>query len=166
MSAFFIFSQTSSVTSAPLVAMHMRSPREVPYSASSKMSLRSSGSPPERTTTGLEKSAISLRSFFPSSVVKSPSEEVMSDEQRQCTHFRLHFWVVSQAIHFGMNSSAIISPMGTPLFRNLGVGLRDSLCCIALFTPCGCYASASSLVRLDLAKNCRSQLVSSFLAYS
>src|SRR6266567_3423420 len=114
-SAFFIFSQTSSVTSAPLVAMHMRSPSEVPYSASSKMSRRKSGSPPERTTTGLEKSAISFRSFFPSSVVKSPSEEVMSDEQRQWTHFRLHFWVVSQAIHLGMNSSAIIFSTETVL---------------------------------------------------
>src|SRR5512137_1458298 len=104
MSAFFIFSQTSSVTRAPLVAMHIRRPSDVPYPASSKISLRSSGSPPERTTTGLEKSAISLSSFFPSSVVKSPSEESMSDEQRQWTHLRLHFCVVSQATHFGMNS--------------------------------------------------------------
>src|SRR5512138_1052853 len=68
------------------------------------MSFRMSGSPPERTTTGLEKSEISFRSFFPSSVVKSPSEEVSSEEQRQWTHFRLHRWVVSQATHLGMNS--------------------------------------------------------------
>src|SRR6516164_9875963 len=94
-SAFRIFSHTSSFTSAPLVAMHMRNPKEVPYSASSK---------------------ISFRSFFPSSVVKSPSEEVMSEEQRQWTHFRLHFWVVSQAIHLGTNSSAIISPEETSTF--------------------------------------------------
>src|SRR5919108_746821 len=106
-SAFFIFSQISSVTRAPLEAMHILSPREVPYSANSKMSGRSSGSPPERTTTGLEKSAISFKSFFPSSVVKSPSEEVISEEQRQWTHLRLHFWVVSQATHLGTNSSAI-----------------------------------------------------------
>src|SRR5512136_2994582 len=110
MSAFFIFSQTSSLTRAPLVAMHIRNPREVPYSASSKISGRSSGSPPERTTTGLEKSAISLRRFLPSAVVKSPSEEVISDEHRQCTHLRLHFCVVSQATHFGTNSSLINAP--------------------------------------------------------
>ena len=80
-SAFFIFAQISSVTRAPLVAMHIRRPSEVPYSASSKMSGLRSGSPPERTTTGLEKSAISFRSFLPSSVEKSPSEEVMSEER-------------------------------------------------------------------------------------
>jgi hypothetical protein len=40
----------------------------------------------------------------------------MSDEQRQWTHFRLHFWVVSQATHLGMNSSAIITPWGNGAF--------------------------------------------------
>src|SRR6185369_7380330 len=88
--------------------MHMRRPNEVPYSANSKISGRSNGSPPERTMTGLEKSEISLSSFFPSSVVKSPSDEVISEEQRHCTQRRLHFWVVSQAIHLGMNSVSII----------------------------------------------------------
>lgn len=42
------------------------------------------------------------------------------------------------------------------LFRNLGVGLQDSLCDVALFMPFGYYASASSLGRLDLAKKSRS----------
>jgi hypothetical protein len=43
----------------------------------------------------------------------------MSAEQRQWTHFRLHFWVVSQAIHLGMNSSAIISPWNTAPFLSV-----------------------------------------------
>jgi hypothetical protein len=51
-------------------------------------------------------------------VVKSPSEDVISEEQRQCTHLRLQRWVVSQATHFGMNSSAIISPWGTAQLRS------------------------------------------------
>jgi hypothetical protein len=36
----------------------------------------------------------------------------MSDEQRQWTHLRLHFWVVSQATHFGMNSCDKAAPSG------------------------------------------------------
>ena len=91
--------------------MQIRNPSDVPYSASWKMSGRMSGSPPERTTTGFEKSAISFRRFFPSSVVKSPSEESKSEEQRQWTHFKLHFCVVSHAIHLGLYSSAMISPL-------------------------------------------------------
>ena len=47
---------------------------------------------------------------------------------------------------------------GAPLFRDLGVRLRDSLCDVALFMPYGYYASASSLAFLDLAKNRRSLL--------
>jgi hypothetical protein len=43
----------------------------------------------------------------------------------------------------------------TRLFRNLGVGLRNPLCGVALFMPIGYYASAEFLDRLDLAKNPR-----------
>jgi hypothetical protein len=42
-------------------------------------------------------------SLYASSVVKSPSADCMSEEQRQWTQLRLQRWVVSQAIHLGMN---------------------------------------------------------------
>ncbi len=102
--------QTSSSTRAPLVAMHMRSPIAVPKVANSKISSLRRGSPPDRTTTGEAKPAISERSRFPSSVEKSPSNEVSSDEQRQWTHRRLHLRVTSQASHFRVNSVFMPAP--------------------------------------------------------
>jgi hypothetical protein len=39
------------------------------------------------------------------------------------------------------------------LFRQIGVSLRDHLCGVALFIPCGYYASERSLDSLDLTKN-------------
>src|SRR3989337_2914194 len=95
----------SSVTSVPLVAMHIRRPFSVPYCAISKRSGRRSGSPPERTRTGLQKEVMSSISFLASSVVKSVSWETMEEEARQWMQFRLQRPVTSQAIHFGMNSS-------------------------------------------------------------
>src|SRR3972149_2332491 len=101
----FICAQTSSVTSVPLVAMHIRRPFPVPYFAISKRSFRNSGSPPERTSTGLQKEVMSSISCFASSVVKSVSWETIEEEARQWVEFRLQRPVTSQAIHFGMNSS-------------------------------------------------------------
>src|SRR3990172_6164531 len=101
----FIFSTTSSVTSTPFVAMHIRNPFSVPYFAISKRSFRRSGSPPERTRTGLEISAMSSISCFASPSEKSESCEGIEDEARQWMQLRLHRPVTSHAIHFGMNSS-------------------------------------------------------------
>src|SRR6056297_282636 len=113
MSASFIRAQTSSVIKVPLVAMHMRRPLPVPYLAISKMSSRSSGSPPERTITGWLTSQMSSISLKASAVVKSPDAAAMSDEQRQWTQLRLHRWVDSQASHLGINFSfsAVILPL-------------------------------------------------------
>jgi hypothetical protein len=55
-------------------------------------------------------SSISLNA---SSVLKSPAADVISEEQRQCTQCRLHCWVVSQAIHFGIYS--FVPVMQAPL---------------------------------------------------
>ena len=101
----FICPTTSSVTSTPFVAMHIRNPFSVPYFAISKRSFRRSGSPPERTRTGLEISAMSSISCFASASEKSESWDVIEEEARQWMQLRLQRPVTSQAIHFGMNSS-------------------------------------------------------------
>ncbi len=101
----FILPTTSSVTSTPFVAMHIRNPFSVPYFAISKRSFRRSGSPPERTSTGFEISAMSSISCFASGSEKSESWDVIEEEARQWMQLRLQRPVTSQAIHFGMNSS-------------------------------------------------------------
>src|SRR5512145_2527670 len=101
----FILSHTASVTSVPFVAMHIRNPLSVPYFAISKRSGRRSGSPPERTRTGLQKEVMSSMSAFASASEKSVSWDVIDEAARQWMQFRLQRPVTSQAIHFGMNSS-------------------------------------------------------------
>src|SRR5512143_4079155 len=101
----FIFAHTASVTSVPFVAMHIRSPFSVPYFAISKRSGRRSGSPPERTRTGLQNEVMSSMSDFASARVKSVSWDVIVEAARQWMQFKLHRPVTSQAIHFGMNCS-------------------------------------------------------------
>jgi len=71
--------------------MHIRNPFSVPYFAISKRSFLKSGSPPERTRTGLEISAMSSMSCFASGSEKSESCDVIEEEARQWMQFRLAF---------------------------------------------------------------------------